>query len=226
VTADGDRDHEGAPGRRLERELAVGLDRLGCPAGGNAVARLAKLLLELERWNRRINLTSVRDPRDMVALHVLDSLAALPLVHGSRVLDAGTGGGFPGLPLAIVAPDRAFTLVDASGKKSSFVRHMIGELELGNAVAVKARVEDYRPEPRFDTVIARAFAPLPRLVELAGHLVADGGVLLALKGKYPADELAGLGEAAGDWTIDVTELTVPGLEDHERHAVRLRRAER
>jgi len=82
--------HEDAPGRRLERELAVGLDRLGCPAGGNVVARLAKLLLGLERWNRRINLTSVRDPHDMVGLHVLDSLAALPLVHGSRVLDAGT----------------------------------------------------------------------------------------------------------------------------------------
>ncbi len=212
-----------AGGGRLARELAAGLQELGEPAGDEIVAKLARLLTELERWNRRINLTAVRDLHDMVALHVQDSLAVRPLLIGPRVLDVGTGAGFPGLPLAIVAPGLAFTLLDSNGKKISFVRHMIGDLGLGNATAVRARVEDYAPATAFDTVIARAFAPLPRMLELAGHLVAGDGVLLALKGKYPAAELAGLRAAEPAWTTDVTELTVPGLPDHERHVVRLTR---
>lgn len=216
-------EHGAAPGRRLEREIAVGLDALGEPAGGNVVARLARLVDELARWSRRVNLTAVREPRDMIALHLLDSLAVRPLVHGRRVLDVGTGGGFPGLPLAIVMPDRQFTLLDGNGKKIAFVRHMIGDLGLANADAVKARVEAFAPGPRFDTVVARAFAPLPRLVELAGHLVADNGRLVAMKGKYPADEIASLGDAGHGWNIDVSELTIPGLANHERHAAVLSR---
>ena len=208
---------------RHERELAAGLARLGLPAGDDVVARLLRLLAELERWNRRINLTAVRDVDDMIGLHLMDSVAVRPLLAGRSVLDVGTGAGFPGLPLAIVAPQLAFTLLDSNGKKISFVRHMIGDLGLGNAVAVHARTEDYLPAARFDTVVARAVAPLPRLVGLAGHLVADGGTLLALKGKYPAAELAELDRAQPEWKWDVTELTVPGLSDHERHAVRLSR---
>lgn len=205
----------------LTREIRAGLEALGQPAGREAVERLARLLEELARWNRRINLTAVRAQADMVGAHLLDSLSAAPLIAGRRVLDVGTGGGFPGLPLAITMPEREFTLLDSNGKKISFVRHMIGDLGLQNAQAVQARVEDHAPAAAYDTVIARAFAPLPRMLELAGHLVAGSGVLLALKGRYPADEVADLD--AG-WTYDVIKLTVPGLDDRERHAVKLARA--
>lgn len=185
--------------------------------------RLARLVTELARWNARINLTAIRDPDEMVAGHILDSLAVRGLVAGRRVVDVGTGAGFPGLPLAVAEPDLDMTLVDSNGKKIGFVRHMIGELGLANASAVKARSERYAPENRFDTVIARALAPLPRLVALTGHLLADAGVLLALKGKYPGAELSELEAQGNEWTIEVTELTVPGLSQRARHAVLLRR---
>ena len=189
-----------------------------------AADRLAILLLELKRWGARINLTAIRDLPGMITGHVLDSLAARPLLQGRLILDVGTGAGFPGLPLAIVEPDREITLLDSNGKKISFVQHMIGELGLGNATALKSRVEDYAPERAFDTVIARAFAPLPRMLTQTGHLISETGMLLALKGKYPAAELAELGETDNTWKYAVTELNVPGLVEHERHAICLTRA--
>ncbi len=194
--------------------------RLDLPDGADV--KMARLLTELERWNTRINLTAIRDPQDMVSGHILDSLAVRPMLSGSRVLDIGTGAGFPGLPLAIVEAEIEFRLLDANGRKISFVRHVIGELGLANASAIKARIEGYAPDERFDTVIARALASIPRLLELAGHLVRDEGVLLALKGKYPATELEQIKEISG-WIYDVTDLTVPGLESHARHVVCLRR---
>jgi 16S rRNA (guanine527-N7)-methyltransferase len=183
---------------------------------------LAHLLAELDRWNRRINLTAIRDVDEMVPGHILDSLAVRPFIAGSRILDMGTGAGFPGLPLAVVEPDLEFVLLDSNGKKISFVRHVIGELGLTNVEAVKARVEDYQPGARFDTVIARALASIPRLVELSGHLVGEDGQLLALKGRHPADELEAI-ESQPEWEYSVTALSVPGLESHDRHLVTLRR---
>ena len=184
--------------------------------------KLASLLQSLAHWNRRINLTAIRDIDDMVTCHVLDSLAARKYLQGPRVLDVGTGGGFPGLPLAIVEPDLQFVLLDSSGKKVSFVRQMIAELGLDNAEAIKARAEDYAPEQRFDTVIARALATVPRLVELTSHLVGEDGQLLAMKGKYPAEELEAT-NSLPEWDYSVAELSVPGLEAHERHVVTVRR---
>ncbi len=196
--------------------------RQDLPAGADV--KMARLLTELEHWNTRINLTAIRDPQDMVSGHILDSLAVRPMLRGSRVLDIGTGAGVPGLPLAIAEAEIEFRLLDANGRKISFVRHVIGELGLSNASAIKARIEDYAPDERFDTVIARALASIPRLLELAGHLVRDEGVLLALKGKYPATELEQIKEISG-WKYDVTDLTVPGLESHARHVVCLRRVD-
>mgnify|MGYP001812898112 FL=1 len=183
--------------------------------------RFDLLLDELERWNRKVNLTAVRERDQMVTLHLNDSLAVRPLLQGKTVLDVGTGPGFPGLPLAICEPDRQFTLLDSNNKKIMFVQHAVGVLGLDNVTAVKARAQDYAPGHRFDTVIARALASLPKLVEIAGHQVGEDGVFVALKGRYPVEELE---ELPAPWSHEVTELDVPGLEKGSRHAVLLRRA--
>ena len=182
--------------------------------------QLRSLLDELERWNRKVNLTAVRDRAMMTTLHIDDSLAAQPLLRGRQILDVGTGAGFPGLPLAIVEPEREFHLIDSNNKKIQFVQHVSRLLGLDNVTAVKARGEDYAPGHRFDTVIARALAALPKLVEIAGHHVGEDGVFVALKGRYPEEELQQLPET---WRSKVRELKVPGLEAGSRYAVFLTR---
>ena len=156
----------------------------------------------------------------MITGHLLDSLSARPFLRGQSVLDVGTGAGFPGLPLAIVEPGRSFTLVDSNNRKVMFVQHIAGLLGLGNVTAVKARTERFAPGKGFDTVIARAVAALPRLVEIAGHHVGEGGVFVALKGRYPAEELEQMPDT---WRSNVRQINVPGLEAGSRHAVLIER---
>ena len=181
-------------------------------------AQFATLLDELQRWSQRVNLTAITEREQMITAHILDSLAARPLLRGRRVLDVGTGAGFPGLPLAIVEADREFDLIDSNNKKVMFVQHAAGLLALGNVKAAKARAEDYAPGYRFDTVIARAVASVPRLVEIAGHHVGEGGVFVALKGRDPAEELESLPDG---WRFAIQELDVPELE--ARNAVLIER---
>jgi len=200
--------------------MRAALASLGQDFPEGSIVRFERLLAELGKWNRRVNLTAIRDPDEMVTHHLLDSLVARPLLEGETVLDVGTGPGFPGLPLAIAEPGRKFTLLDSSQKKISFVNHAVGLLRLDNVDAVKARGEDYAPGRRFDTVIARALAPLPRLLEIAGHHVGEDGVFVALKGRYPAEELEAV---RSPWTSEVIELEVPGLDRGSRHAVLMRR---
>jgi 16S rRNA (guanine527-N7)-methyltransferase len=195
------------------------LEQLHQDLPGRAAEQFTTLLDELGRWNQRVNLTAIRDRDEMITGHLLDSLVVRPLLQGRRILDVGTGAGFPGLPLAICEPDRDFVLLDSNNRKIMFVQHVAALLGLSNVAACKARAEDYAPAERFDTVIARALGPLARLVEMAGHHVGEDGVFVALKGRYQAEELE---ELPKRWIGVVQELAVPGLESGSRHAVTLR----
>jgi len=206
----------------IRRDLAAGLpqlaaiDALAPDVRDRLLDSLTHYLAQLTKWNKAYNLTAVREPREMVVRHILDSLAAAPFLRGSRIIDVGTGAGLPGIPLALLYPDRQFTLLDSNGKKIRFVQHVTRELGLTNVLPVQARAEAYEPNHSFDTVISRAFTALADFVANSGHLVGAGGCLLAMKGKIPDAELAAL---PGDWRATRIEvLQVPGL-DAERHAI-------
>ena len=199
-----------------EELLRKYLPELGLGADARLVTALAEFLRLLDKWNQAFNLTSIRDPGEMVVRHVLDSLSARPFLQGERVLDVGCGAGLPGIPLALADPGRSFTLLDSALKKVRFVRQAIGELKISNACAVQARIEDYAPMQLFDTVTSRAFASLPDFIDGAGRLLAPGGRLLAMKGRLPADEIEALPDG---WVVEaVTAVPVPGL-DAERHMI-------
>jgi 16S rRNA (guanine527-N7)-methyltransferase len=199
-------------------QITAGVELLDQELSEDSVQKCAWLLYELDRWRLRMNLTAIRKPDEMVSGHVLDSLAVRPLISGKTLIDIGTGAGFPGLPLAISEPELAVELLDSNARKISFVQHMIGELEISNATAVRSRAENYAPGKCFDTVITRALASLPKFLDIASHLAAVEGVMLAQKGRYPAEELK---DISGAWEYSVTELVVPGL--NVRHVISLQR---
>lgn len=200
--------------------LSQGLEALGLAAAVPAPAqqRLLQYLNLLEHWNRRVNLTAVREREAMVTRHLLDSLTLLPHVRGTRLVDLGSGAGLPGIPLAIARPGLHVTLVDSNGKKAHFLRAAIGTLGL-NARVAQTRVETIGGD--FDTITARAFASLPDMLHLGGHLLTPANLWLAQKGRYPADELAGLPPG---YAAETLPLQVPGL-DAERHLVIIRRSD-
>lgn len=180
----------------LRRRLDAGLAAMGADieaalddAGRD---RLIAFLAMLTRWNRAYNLTAVRDPGEMVPRHLLDSLAVLPWIRRGPVLDAGTGAGLPGIPLAVARPGLRFTLLDGNGKKARFVRQAVLELGLENIEVVHSRLEAYRPAEKFATIAARAVASLSELLDRCAHLATTDARLLALKGRLPEQELAAL----------------------------------
>jgi 16S rRNA (guanine527-N7)-methyltransferase len=184
--------------------------------------RLAAHLRLIEKWNRVHNLTAVREPEQMVILHLLDSLSLLPHLGGAATLiDIGAGPGFPGIPVAIARPDIQVTLLDSSHKKCAFLEQAKADLALANVEVVCERVEQYKSEERFDIVVSRAFADLSDFVTLSRHLVAPGGRLLAMKGVYPFEELARV--PASHRVAEVIELAVPNLEA-KRHLILLEAA--
>ena len=168
-----------------------------------------------------MNLTAIRDRGQQLTKHLLDSLSVRPHLRGSRVADVGSGAGFPGIPLAIVLPDVHFALIESTGKKCRFLEHVRDTLALTNVEVVQARAEAFKPTARFETVLARAVGPVADLVRNAGPLVTGGGRLLAMKGRFPEDELA---KKLSGWKVAaVHRLVVPGL-DEERHVVELCRS--
>lgn len=205
----------------LRAELDAGLRTLGlAPALAEPLLAYLALLL---RWNKTYNLTAVRDPREMVVRHLLDSLAMVPHVEGLATLaDLGTGPGLPGIPLAIALPQLRVTLVESNGKKARFLREAVRQLKLSNAEVAESRIEAVDRPGAFDAITARALATLPDILAVGGHLPkVEGGRLLAMKGVHPVDEIAAL--PAG-WRLDaVTPLQVPGL-DAERHLIVIARA--
>ena len=170
----------------------------------------------LHKWNKAYNLTSVRDPEQMLVRHILDSIVVEPHLQGERFIDVGTGPGLPGIPLAIVRPQAHFTLLDSLGKRVRFLRQVQHELKLDNIFPVQSRVEEYPAEPPFDGVISRAFASLTDMVNWCQHLPGELGKFYALKGVLPEDEIASL--PVGFQVENVAELVVPQLEG-QRHLV-------
>ncbi|MDH5263982.1 MAG: 16S rRNA (guanine(527)-N(7))-methyltransferase RsmG [Betaproteobacteria bacterium] len=206
----------------IESRLAEGLAAMGVALDAPAQAKLVAYLRLIEKWNKVHNLTAVREPGQMVVLHLLDSLSVLPHVAGARtLLDVGTGAGLPGIPLAIARPDLAVTLLDSSHKKAAFLRQAKAELALPNVEVACERVEKWHPAAPFDIVVSRAFSELADFVLQARHLVTPGGTMLAMKGVHPFEEIAKL--PATHRVEDVVELTVPTL-DAQRHLVLLKAA--
>ncbi|EGY33387.1 glucose-inhibited division protein B [Aggregatibacter actinomycetemcomitans serotype e str. SC1083] len=180
--------------------------------------QLIDLVNLLNKWNKAYNLTSVRDPQDMLVKHILDSLVVSPYLQGDRFIDVGTGPGLPGLPLAIINPDKRFVLLDSLGKRISFIRNAVRELGLTNVTPVLSRVEEYQPEEKFDSVLSRAFASLKDMTEWCRHLPKSDGMFYALKGIYQQEEVQNLSD---QFQIEnVIPLEVPTLIG-ERHLILL-----
>lgn len=190
---------------------------LGMQVSQEHANQVIALISLLTKWNKAYNLTAIRDPEEMLVKHVSDSWSIFPYVTGKRILDVGTGPGFPGLPLAIVCPDQQFVLLDSNGKKTRFAVQAAMDLGLNNVTVLQERVEKYQPDPLFDIVVSRAFADLEDMVNCCHHCLAPNGTLLAMKGRYPKNELAKLKTRSA-----VHALQVPGL-DEERHLVCIKR---
>ncbi|MET0582577.1 MAG: 16S rRNA (guanine(527)-N(7))-methyltransferase RsmG [Pseudoxanthomonas sp.] len=203
----------------LQDELSSGLTALGLDAGALSPPLLSYLTL-LDRWNRTYNLTAIRDPREMVTRHLLDSLAMHPFIESGPLADLGTGPGLPGIPLAIAKPRLQVTLVESNGKKARFLREAVRTLGLGNARVAESRAEAVDEPGAYDAVTARALDTLAGIIRVGGHLLKPGGRLLAMKGMRPEEEIAAL--PAG-WSVAALHpLAVPGLVG-ERHLVIVQR---
>lgn len=204
------------------RQLADGLAAMGIELPSAAQETLLAYAGLLDKWNRAFNLTALRDPKKAVSHHLLDSLAVLPYLRGDTLLDVGSGGGMPGIPLAIARPDLAVTLLDSNSKKTAFLRQAVIELKLANVSVHCGRIEEFRPEQPFASIVSRAFAELADFVRPTRSLLAADGCWLAMKGLIPHDEIARL--PSGIVVAETLPLAVPGV-DGERHLLILKDGE-
>lgn len=201
--------------------LAHGVAELRLALSGDVRRRLIQYVALLDKWNKAYNLTAVRGPQEMVVQHLLDSLAVLPHVGGRTILDVGSGAGLPGIPLALALPGSQVTLLEANQKKAAFLRQAAIELAIENVTVACVRVEAWEPQERFELVISRAFADLCEFLARAGRLCTKEGVVAAMKGRYPENELSRL--PGGFRLKRVVPLKVPGLTA-ARHLVLLQPA--
>ncbi|KJV05225.1 16S rRNA (guanine(527)-N(7))-methyltransferase RsmG [Methylocucumis oryzae] len=203
------------PKEDLNQRLSLGLSALPLDVSSSHIERLIDFIKLIAKWNKTYNLTAVRELDAMISLHLLDSLAIMPHLHGKTILDVGTGAGLPGIPLAICCPERQFCLLDSNAKKTRFVQQAVLELKLNNVTVIQQRVEQYHSASGFDTIVTRAFAELSEIIKLTQHLLAPKGIMLAMKSQHLDQEnLDTLAQAT------VIPLTIPGL-DAERNVVRL-----
>lgn len=198
--------------------LAKGVAEMGLDVSAVIQEKLLAYLALLQKWSKVYNLTAVRDPIEMVTLHLLDSLSVLPHIDSNNLLDVGSGGGLPGIVLAICKPELRVTTIDAVQKKAIFMRQVKGELYLDNLTVVHARVESYQPAEKFEAIISRAFSDIALFIKLTQHLLLDKGKWLAMKGQLPHEELQALAVKLNK-PINIKNtvpLKVAGL-DAERH---------
>lgn len=202
-----------------QQELELGIKTLGLNYSSYQVEQLLAYLEMLQRWNKAYNLTAIREPIQMVRLHLLDSLAIHPFIQGVKdIIDVGTGPGLPGIPLAILNPDINFTLLDSNGKKTRFLFQAINDLSLSNAREINQRVEKYQPENTFDIILSRAFSSISDMLYQCDHLVSNNGCFLAMKGKKPDSELS---QITKDYkVVELSEVNVPKI-DSERHLIKI-----
>jgi len=214
--------------KKEQQRLEQGLEKLGLDLSLQTIEALIAYLGLISKWNKAYNLTAIRNPADMLELHLLDSLSILPLVFSQqvefsakRLIDVGTGAGLPGVVLAIVNPSCSVSLLDTNGKKCRFLHQVKIELGLKNIEVIHERVEKYQPQQPFDVVFSRAFATLKDMTDNAHHLLHNEGRFLAMKGRYPQQEIDEL--RAAFQLVNVHTLHVPGL-DAERHLVEIIKA--
>ena len=203
--------------KEMLQQLQQGCETLGLDVSDDKLAKLIAYVQLLAKWNKAFNLTSVREPQEMISRHILDSLAIQPYLSGVSLLDVGTGAGLPGIPLAIVKPEMVITLLDSNSKKTRFLQQAKAELALENVTVIHSRVEQ-ADLPKFDLVTARAFSTIDDIIDLAGRHCDDAGCLVLMKGVYPEEELQAVTD--GFSLQDVVSLDVPGCEG-QRHLVRL-----
>ena len=205
----------------LNEILSKGLRQLEMaqPLDGKQQSKLIKYVELLDKWNKTYNLTAVRKPEQMITRHLLDSLSIYSYLRGKHILDVGTGAGLPGIPLAIVFPERQFMLLDSNSKKTRFVTQAVSELELSNVNVVQSRVENFQSPALFDTIITRAYSAIGDMLKQTSHLLANEGIFLAMKGANPVAEID---ELSSSYVVENSyAVKVPGLEE-ERHLLEIK----
>lgn len=205
----------------ISTRISDGLVQLDLAASSEQLNLLKACIEQLSKWNKAYNLTAIRESDKMVILHLFDSLSILKKLQPGRLLDVGTGPGFPGIPLAIMDPNREFYLLDSNGKKTRYIKQLIHELGLTNVTVLDTRVEQWQPEQPFDVIVSRAFASLTKMVSLSEHLLAPQGYWQAMKGEFHQEEVNQMPSRVS--VISVDPLEVPGLEA-ERHLITIKKS--